>query len=211
MSTDTPCKATLLLRSLLALTFLGAHSMAAVGDERPTEPPGNPATMKFSAGGAIRMKLNKGTMKVVGVPDDVIRVSWRSTFSGDEKEVKVKLERSGESDATVVVDGPGERTVYRIEVPRRSDVAVHMRAGELAIEGIVGSMDVDLLAGEIDLSLPDPRRYRSVAASVTAGELDARPWRADTGGLWRSFKATGEGDFDLRVRLIAGQLTIHSE
>jgi hypothetical protein len=50
-----------------------------------------------------------------------------------------------------------------------------------------------------------------VSASVTAGGLTAAPWHADTGGLWRSFTANGDGEFDLHARLLAGQLTIRSE
>jgi hypothetical protein len=109
------------------------------------------------------------------------------------------------------VDGPGDRIRYRIEVPRRSDVAIHMRAGELKVRGIVGSMDVDLIAGEMDLRLDDPRRYGNVAASVTAGDLEAKPWQIEKAGLWRSFKLSGEGDYELRARMIAGQLTIRAE
>jgi hypothetical protein len=79
------------------------------------------------------------------------------------------------------------------------------------VHGIIGSMDADLLAGDMEVSVPDPKRYRSVAASVTAGEITAKPWRTDTGGLWRSLKLTGDGDYDLRARVIAGQLTIRAE
>ena len=193
-------------KSLSALIFL-LCPLSANADE----PLVNPTTIPFSAGGTIVMKLNKGDMEVVGVAADRIAVSWRSKSSEDERRVKVKLQRSGDQDASVLVDGPGDDIHYRIEVPRRSDVAIHMRAGELDVRGIVGSMDVDLMAGQMDLRVGDPARYRSVSVSVTAGELDARPWRADTGGLWRSFKSTGNGEYDLRARIIAGQLTIRAE
>jgi hypothetical protein len=63
----------------------------------------------------------------------------------------------------------------------------------------------------MDLRVADPRHYRTVSASVTAGDITAQPWHADTSGLWRSFKATGNGDYELRARLLAGQLTIRSE
>ena len=51
----------------------------------------------------------------------------------------------------------------------------------------------------------------SAGAAVTFGELNAQPWHADSSGVWRSFKATGDGEYDLRARLLAGQLTIRSE
>ncbi|MDQ2961702.1 MAG: hypothetical protein M3R31_00885 [Pseudomonadota bacterium] len=157
------------------------------------------------------MKLKTGTMEVVGVLDEKIAVSWRAKFPEDERDVRVRLQRTGAQDAMIVVDGPGDRVHYRIEVPRQSDVAIRMRAGDLNVHGIFGSVEADLLAGNMELRIADPRRYRNVSASVTAGELTATPWHADTRGLWRSFRATGAGDYDVRARLLAGQLTIRSE
>jgi len=194
----------LILVALIGLALSPASTMA-------DQPSANPTSLQFASGGTIRMKLNKGDMEVVGVADDRIKVSWHSTSAADERRVKVRVQRSGDRDATVSVDGPGDEMRYRIEVPRQSDLVIHMRAGELDVRGIAGSMDIDLMAGQMDLRLSDPARYRSVNASVTVGELDAKPWRADTGGLWRSFRMTGEGDYDLRARLIAGQLSIRTE
>jgi hypothetical protein len=171
----------------------------------------NPTTMNFEAGGTIRMNLNVGDMQIVGTQGDRITVSWHSSRPEDESRVSVKIQRSGRNDATVVVDGPGNRVKYRVEVPRQSNVAIHMRAGDLDVHGVLGSVDADLLAGNMDLRVADPQHYHTVSASVTAGDLTAQPWHADTSGLWRSFRATGKGDYDLRARLLAGQLTIRSE
>ena len=195
------------LFALLALVFLAVWPSWATADEPIT----NPTTMNFAAGGAIRLKLNKGTAEVVGVPGEKITVSWHSTFPEDERDVTVKLEGSGGQNARVVVDGPGNRMRYRIEVPQQSDVAIHMRAGDLNVHGILGSVAADLLAGNMDLRVAQPQHYRTVSASVTAGEITAPPWHAEMGGLWRSFKATGEGEYEVRARLLAGQLTIRAE
>jgi hypothetical protein len=100
---------------------------------------------------------------------------------------------------------------YRIEVPRQSNVSIDMLAGELDVSGVQGNFDAELLAGEMDLSVASPEQYRSVRASVTAGEITARPWQIDLDGLWRSFKATGDGDYELRAHLLAGQITIRSD
>ena len=192
---------------LLVLICVAACPSWAMANELSA----NPTTMNFGTGGAIRMNLNVGTMEVVGVPGDRITVSWQSKRPEDEGRVSVKVQRSGRKDATVVVDGPGNRVKYRVEVPQQSDVAIHMRAGDLDVHGVLGSVEADLLAGNMDLRVADPDRYHTVSASVTAGELTARPWHVDTSGLWRSFRATGAGDYALRARLLAGQLTIRSE
>jgi hypothetical protein len=191
---------------LLVLACLATRPARAADPISP-----NPTSMSFAAGGAIRMELNKGTMEVVGTSDDKITVSWRSSDRGDEPDVAVKLQRIGDKAATLTVDGPGNRMRYRIEVPRQSDVVIRMRAGQLDVRGVAGSLDAELMAGQMDLRVAEPKHYRNVSASLTAGEIDARPWNAETGGLWRSFKATGEGDYDLRARMLAGQLNIRPE
>jgi hypothetical protein len=192
---------------LLTLVCLAVFPSWAIADELSS----NPTIMNFGAGGTVRMNLNIGTMAVVGVQDDRIAVSWHSRLPEDESNVRVKLQRPGGKDATVVVDGPGDRVHYRIEVPQQSNVAIHMRAGDLDVHGILGSVEADLLAGNMDLRVAEPRHYHTVSASVTAGGITAHPWHEDTGGLWRSFRASGDGDYDLRARLLAGQLTIRSE
>jgi len=189
---------------LILIGMGGCPSMAA-------ELSANPTTMTFGSGGTIRMNLNVGTMEVIGTQADRITVSWHSRLPEDEGRVSVKLQRSGRNDATVAVDGPGNRVKYRIEVPQQSNVAIRLQAGDLAVHGVLGSVDADLLAGNMDLRIADLQHYRSVRASVTAGEITARPWHTDTGGLWRSFTASGKGDYDLRARLLAGQLTIRAE
>ena len=171
----------------------------------------NPTTLNLEAGGTVRMNLSTGTVEIVGVPDDSIRVSWHSSSPEEERDVSVKLQRSGSKDATVVVDGPSDRMHYRIEVPQQSNVAIRMRAGDLDVHGILGSVEAHLLAGNMDLRVAEPGHYHTVSASVTAGELTARPWRIDTGGLWRSFKANSDGEYNLRAEVLAGQLTIRSE
>lgn len=175
------------------------------------EPSANPTTMNFGAGGTILMNLNAGTVEIVGTQSDRIAVSWQSTLAEGGSRVRVKVQRSGRNEATVVIDGPGNRVKYRVEVPQQSNVAIHMRAGDLDVHGILGSVAADLLAGNMDLRVANPQHYHTVSASVTAGEITATPWHADTSGLWRSFRATGKGDYDLRARLLAGQLTIRSE
>lgn len=196
-----------LISLLLAAACVALGSCSATGEEHSA----NPTSMSFAAGGTIRMQLNTGTVKVVGVPEDRITVSWRAKSSRDERRVSVKLQRSGEKEATLEVEGPDDDTRYRIEVPQQSNLSIRMMAGELDVSDVLGNFDAELLAGEMDLRVASPERYRSVRASVTAGEISARPWQIDLDGLWRSFKATGEGEYELRAQLLAGQITIRSD
>jgi hypothetical protein len=193
--------------ALLTLICLAAWPLQSMADELST----NPTSMSFASNGTIRMDLDVGTIEVVGVAGNTITVSWHSTSLREERDVAATVQRTGDDTATVVVDGPGNRMRYRIEVPRQSNVAIRMRAGNLDVRGVAGSVDADLLLGNMDLRVADPGHYHKVSASVTAGEISAPAWHTDTGGLLRSLKRSGDGDYDLCARLLAGQLTIHSE
>jgi hypothetical protein len=193
--------------ALLALICLAAWPLHSMADDLST----NPTSMSFVPDGTIRMDLDVGTIEVVGVDGDRITVSWHSTSPREERDVAATVQRASDDTATVVVDGPGNRMRYRIEVPRQSNIAIRMHAGNLDVRGVAGSVDADLLFGNMDLRVADPGHYHKVSASVTAGAISAPAWHTDTGGLLRSLKRSGDGDYDLRARLLAGQLTIHSE
>jgi hypothetical protein len=196
-----------LISLLLAAGCVALGSCSATGEG----PSANPTSMGFAAGGTIHMQLHTGIVKVVGGPEDRITVSWRAKSSRDQRRVSIKLQRSGAKEATLDVEGPDDDTRYRIEVPQQSNLSIRMMAGELDVSGVLGNFDAELLAGEIDVRVGSPEQYRSVRAAVTAGEIIARPWQIDLDGLWRSFKATGEGEYELRAQLLAGQITIRSD
>lgn len=70
-------------------------------------------------------------------------------------------------------------------------------------------------AGDAILTTPalrvaEPKRYRNLSAWITAGEISASPWSVEKGGLWRSFKATSEGDYDLLIRAPANCARINA-
>ena len=195
----------------IVLLWLAAALAAASSAAIAAEPSSNPMSISFAAGGTIRMKLDSGDMEVVGVPDDKITISWRAKSGSDERAVKAKLQRTGPKEASLSVDGPGDRVHYRIEVPQQSNVSIEMNAGELAVQGVTGSLGIEMMAGEMELRVGDSSRYRSVRTAVLAGEITACPWKIDISGVSRSFNATGNGEYDLRAELLAGQITIRSD
>jgi hypothetical protein len=52
--------------------------------------------------------------------------------------------------------------------------------------------------------------YRSVDASVYAGDLDAPAFGACTGGLFRSLHWSGTGAYKLHAHVGAGDLELHA-
>jgi hypothetical protein len=207
MTRDLEYLAAMPKRLLLAIVMLLG---ACPGWVTAGELSASPTTMKFAPDGNIRLELDVGHVEVVGIAGDTITVSWHSTSPRDARDVTATMRRT-DDDATVVLDGPGNHVRYRIEVPRQSNIVIRMHAGDLDVRGVVGSVDADLLAGNMDLRVADPGHYHKVSASVTLGSLSAPAWRTETGGLLRSLRRSGDGDYDLRASLLAGQLTIRSE
>jgi hypothetical protein len=164
----------------------------------------------FSSGGRVRMDLSAGEYLVTGTADNSVRVEWNVRDPDDLWRVKARAEVRG-GDATIETDGPDHNGLHAVvRVPARTDLDIKLSAGELRIEGVEGHKEVDLYAGEVDIDVRRAADYRSVAASVWAGEIDAPPFSSSTGGLFRSLDWTGTGPYRLRVKLWAGEVRLYT-
>jgi hypothetical protein len=95
-----------------------------------------------------------------------------------------------------------------VEVPARTDITSRLSAGDFRIQGISGNKDVSSWAGNVVIEVVRPEEYKTVSASVTAGDLDASAFDVKKGGLFRSFSWKGPGTYKLDVRLTAGDLRL---
>lgn len=97
----------------------------------------------------------------------------------------------------------------KIEVPRRTNLSVRMFAGEVRVEEVKGDKDIDLGAGQITISSIRDGDYRSVNASVSVGEVQARAFGADKGGFFRSFSwKNSRGDYRLQAHVTTGEIDL---
>jgi hypothetical protein len=163
----------------------------------------------FVSGGRIQMDLAAGEYRIAGHPDNRIQVGWRVRNPNDLSRVRVRADIRG-SDAALSTDGPGNGFSVEMLVPAHADLHVRLTAGELAIKGIVGNKDFRVHAGELDIDVGHAEDYKSVNASVWAGELHAEPYRMVKEGLFRSFSWQGPGSYRLRAHLKAGELRLRS-
>ena len=162
----------------------------------------------FVANGRISIVLSAGGYRISESPDNRIRLHWSVRDQSRLRGVQADVEVDG-SEATIVLDGPSNNFRATIEVPARSDLSVRLSAGELSVENIVGDKDIRLNAGELRIDVGHPEDYSLVEGSVWAGEIDAAPFRIGTGGLFRSFEWRGDGEYELRARLKAGELQLY--
>ena len=187
---------------LLILTAVSLAASDAVLDGDSIERP-------FAEGGVVRLRLASGDYKLRAGASDRIIVRWAI---GDEARVR-DLEKLSvdvtvaDGTAFVDTDGPARHVDFTIEVPARSDVHLRMRAGDVRIDGIEGNKDVRMTAGELTIGV-EPASLSRARASVTFGDLEARPFGIAKSGIKRSFKWAGTGVYTLDARLLAGDLTL---
>jgi hypothetical protein len=194
-----------LLAAVVALTTLAASTVAMRAVQSAS---GQPIDKTFAKGGTVVMRLSAGDYRIAGIADDKIRVDWRVDRASDADNVKAKVDISG-TKAVIETSGAKHGGVhYTIDVPSRSDIDIDLTAGDLQVRGIEGSKRVESWAGDLSIEVGRPEQYRSVEASVRAGDLSARPFNVSKGGLFRSFTWSGNGPYSLRVKLVAGDLTL---
>ena len=195
---------TALLGVVVALFTLTASTAANPGLQSTF---GQPVDRPFGKGGTIRMRLAAGDYRIGGSPDDKIRVEWRADRAGQADNLKADAEIRG-TTAAISTGGFKDGVHFRIDVPARSDIEIDLTAGDLEVRGIEGNKRIETWAGDVSVEVGQPNQYRSVEASVRAGDLNARPFNVSKGGLLRSFSWKGSGSYSLAVKLFAGDLTL---
>src|SRR5205823_6249789 len=120
----------------------------------------------------------------------------------------VRITTSGTS-ATIRTDGSLKNSRFVIELPPRSDIRLNVHAGDVKITGIEGNKEVQMTAGDLDIDIGSGS-YNRIEASTTFGDLDAHPLHISKGGIGRSFKWNGPGQYELRAHLFAGDLKLYS-
>jgi hypothetical protein len=163
------------------------------------------ADKAFVSGGKVDVHLDAGDYEVRAAPDDRVRV----TMTG----------RTGDATVDVAVDGKHADVTVRntshtsfkcvVEVPKTSDVAIRLSAGDLTVGPIVGSKDIESTAGDVTIAVGDPDDYASVDASVSVGDLSGGPFgKADGSFVAHNIKKAGKGRHTFRARLGAGDLKL---
>jgi hypothetical protein len=168
------------------------------------------AQQKFAAGGTIRMHLEAGDYTIQASDSDQITVTCSSDDPEKLHKVRVDVKASGTTANLYVRDTPHNNFHVVIDVPRRSDLWVRLSAGDMKIEDIEGSKDIETNAGDLTIQVPHPELYGHSDASLWAGDITAPAFAVNKSGLFRSFHQSGPGKYRLHVHLLAGDLKITS-
>ena len=186
--------------SMVLLANLLVAPIALVGQTS-----GSPAEKDFVSGGKIAMTLESGDYKILASSDNRIHVRWN-----EASRTRVKLTTNGNSAELRVENTPHNNFHATIEVPALTDLRIRLTAGDMSVTGIKGDKDIEIHAGDLNLSVGNSSDWGDVDASVTAGDINASPFQASRGGLFRSFHWKGPGKYRLHVHLTAGDVNLRS-
>lgn len=153
-------------------------------------------------------------LEIVGTDQQALHVTCRSNENNQDGPIVLRFSPSSSGGQLTIKNTHlrhGDNLKIRIEVPRKTNLAIRMAAGEVKLDEVAGDKDVYLYAGQITISDRD-WNYRSVNASVTIGEVRAPMYDADKGGFFRSVsKRSHDGEYQLHAHVGTGEIDLFGE
>ena len=198
------------MKSLIGFVCLSALacSLAARAQDSGT------CAAAFTAPVESGMKLAIGSrsaeIDIVGTEKNEIGITCTLGDPSRAGEVRIRFHRSGNTSQLEVRGGPDNNVHIVVQVPRKTDLQLHIPAGEIKVNNVVGDKDVEVWAGELIVSGVDPGTYRQVRASVGIGEVRATHYGIDKGGFLRSFDHSSDsGLYRLYAHVTTGEIELN--
>ena len=164
------------------------------------------ADKAFVTGGKVDIHLDAGDYEVRAASDNHVRV----TMTGRTGNATVDVAVAGARADVTVKDTSHTNFKCVIEVPKVSDVAIRLSAGDLDVQEIAGSKDIESTAGDVRIVVGKSDDYGKVDASVKVGDLSPGPFGGSKkeGLISQSVSWSGKGKYTLRASLGAGDLKL---
>ncbi|HTW49517.1 MAG TPA: hypothetical protein VMD92_16300 [Acidobacteriaceae bacterium] len=197
-----------------SLCFAAGAALLACGVTSPGQAKtacGPTLNAPLHANAALTIASSPAGLEVVGTDTDTLRVTC--TTGDQERGREVHLRYSGGADGgklSIDTSAPHHGDLeFRIEVPRRTNLRIHMGAGQVTVEEVSGDKAISLYAGQITISGSHGWDYRRIEASVDIGEVNAQAFGADKGGFFRTFThKTDDGEYRLYAHVVTGQIDL---
>jgi len=194
-----------MVKTAISMSALLVAVLALMPVNLRSQTSGSPAEKDFVSGGKVEITLESGDYDIRASTDNRIHVRWNEASGA-----RVKLTTNGKSADLRVENTPHNNFHATIEVPALADVRIRLTAGNLSVSGIKGDKDIELNAGNLNISVGSSSDWGDVDASVTAGDLNAPAFQEVRGGLFRSFKWKGPGKYRLHVHAMAGDINLRN-
>jgi hypothetical protein len=163
----------------------------------------------FTPRGQLDLRIRPAEVHIIGSDEDRIVVRAAGKQGLDSKDVQARFEKHGNSGVLEITGGPRNDVTITVQVPKESNLVVRVFAGDVEIRDVVGDKDVELNFGALRIGVGDATGYSSVKASVSSGEIDAKPFGESRGGLFRSLEKSGNGKYKLKAYVGAGRLSLN--
>jgi hypothetical protein len=196
------------MRSLALAVFLLSSLISMAQSINPVkQSDASHFELDFRRHGEVRIHIQPSALRISGTDEDKIKVHYWSDHE-DSSDVKVRLEALGNTANLDVSKGPHNNFHVEIQIPRKSDLYLRIKAGEVNISNVTGDKNIELSAGDLTVQVGDAGDYKEVDASVYAGDVNASPFGVSKGGLFRSFHKKGSGEYRLYAHVGAGDLNL---
>jgi len=192
-----------LLPFLLALSASLTWGQSQTGHERRYE-------LRPDPNWPLEIELGSGDYQIVASASDSIAVVYEEGNPADLQKVEVQI-GSGHGQNHLRIAGPKSNFHAVIEIPRKTDLRVRMRAGGLSIGDVEGNKDIEVGAGNLELNALRPQDYARTDFSVRIGDVYAPLFKTAKSSFLRSFKTVGPGKYRLHAHVGVGDLTLRTE
>ena len=162
-------------------------------------------------GATLTIDSRPAGIEIAGTDQDAIHVSCTADDADSARHIHLRFSATTTHARLTIksADRQNGKLQIRVEVPRKTNLAIQMPAGEVKVNEVVGDKDIDVHAGKISISSAHDWDYRNINASVDIGEVNAQLYDADKGGFFRVFrKENPDGEYQLRAHVITGQIDL---
>ena len=169
---------------------------------------GQPVQADLSSISAIRFHLQYGDFRIVGTDSDEVTIRTYGKNAEQASKMKVRIRRVGDALDFTFSHVPKNQVYVTIAIPRETKLYARMKAGDLSVNGIAGDKDLELMAGDLSIQVPDPADYGPVDLSVRFGDVSGDQFGSPKGVVGNSLKRDGSGKYRLHAHVFAGDLTL---
>ena len=186
----------------------GALAASTETKEEPLPFDGHPLQTNLTRIAAVRLHLQDGAFRIVGGEAGEITIRTEGKNAAQARKMKVQIRRTGDSLDLTLLHVPKNEVQITIAIPRETSLYARMRAGELSVDGVAGDKDLEMLAGDLSIQVPDAAEYGAVDLSVKVGDLSGTQFGDPKGWLGNSVRQDGTGRYRLHAHVFAGDLTL---
>src|SRR5262249_54437300 len=123
-------------------------------------------------GARMELHVRSGEIRIVGSEDGKLSVDISGRNKDRIEDLRYRFTSASGKAELRVSGGPRNDLTIEVRVPRNSELYARIPAGDVTIENIIGSKDVELHAGDLTIHVGNPEDYSRVEASVTAGDIE---------------------------------------